>query len=138
MSNRTIEAVVRLSAKLGPMAAFGQMGAKMADVNKKAAAFNKTQALVARSSNAAAAAVMRYAAPAALAYGVASATKSFATIERRLERIGINADASSEQMQSLFQRMRMIADDVKTPIENVVTGMESLIASGKSAEEAMV
>lgn len=137
MSNRTIEAIVRLSAKLGPMAAFGQMGSKLADVNRKATAFNRTQALVARSSNAAAAAMIRYAAPAALAYGAVSAGKAFATIERRLERIGINADASSDQMQSAFQRMRTIADDVKTPVENVVTGLESLIASGKSLDEAM-
>lgn len=137
MSNKTIEAIVRLSAKLGPMAAFGQMGAKLADVNRKATAFNRTQTLIAKSSNAATAAMMRVAAPAAIAYGAASAGRAFATIERRLERIGINADASSAQMQTAFQRMRTIADDVKTPVDNVVTGLESLIASGKTLDEAM-
>ena len=137
MSNRTIEAIVRLSAKLGPMAAFGQLGTKLADVNRKAAAVNRTQTMIAKSSTAATAALMRYAAPAAITYGAVSAGRAFATIERRLERIGINADASSAQMQTAFQQMRTIADDVKAPVDNVVSGLESLIASGKSLDEAM-
>ena len=137
MSNRTIEAVVRLSAKLGPMAAFGQMGAKMADVNKKAAAFNKTQALVARSSNAATAAMMRFAAPAAIAYGAQRAVREFAGVERTLTRIGINADASREQMAGVFKELQQIAQATATPVDNIVSGLDSLIASGKSLDEAM-
>ncbi|WP_052161064.1 phage tail tape measure protein [Hoeflea sp. BAL378] len=137
MSNRVIEAIIRLSAKLGPMAAFGQLGSKLADVNNKASAFNKTQALVARSSNAATAALMRYAAPAALAYGAQRAVTDFARVERTLTRIGINADASREQMAKVRIELDQIAQATATPVDNIVGGLDSLIASGKSLGEAM-
>lgn len=135
--NRTIEAIVRLSAKLGPMAAFGQMGSKLADVNRKASAFNKTQALVARGSDAAAAAMLRVAAPAAIAYGAQRAVREFAGVERTLTRIGINADASREQMADVFKELQQIAQATATPVDNIVSGLDSLIASGKSLDEAM-
>lgn len=135
--NRTIEAIVRLSAKLGPMAAFGQMGAKLADVNKKASAFNKTQALLTRGSDAAAAAMLRFAAPAAVAYGAQRMVREFAGVERTLTRIGINADASREQMQGVYKELQQIAQATSTPVHNIVAGLDSLIASGKSLEEAM-
>jgi TP901 family phage tail tape measure protein len=135
--NRTIEAIVRLSAKLGPMAAFGQMGAKLSDVNRKASAFNKTQALVARGSDAATAAMLRFAAPAAIAYGAQRAVREFAGVERTLTRIGINADASREQMADVFKDLQQIAQATRTPVDNIVSGLDSLIASGKSLDEAM-
>lgn len=135
--NRTIEAMVRLSAKLGPMAAFGQMGSKLADVNRKASAFNKTQALVARGSDAATAAMLRFAAPAAIAYGAQRAVREFAGVERTLTRIGINADASREQMAEVFKELQQIAQATATPVDNIVSGLDSLIASGKSLDEAM-
>jgi len=135
--NRTIEAMVRLSAKLGPMAAFGQMGSKLADVNRKASAFNKTQALVARGSDAATAAMLRFAAPAAIAYGAQRAVREFAGVERTLTRIGINAEASREQMAEVFKELQQIAQATATPVDNIVSGLDSLIASGKSLDEAM-
>lgn len=137
MSNRVIEAVVRLSAKLGSLAAFSQLSAKMAAVNKQAAAYNRTQAAMASSSRIAMAAAARYLAPAALAYAAAAAGKEFATLERRMTRIGINANASSEAMQGAMGRVRTIADDLHAPVENVLSGLESLIASGKSLDEAL-
>ncbi|EDQ33952.1 phage tail tape measure protein, TP901 family, core region [Hoeflea phototrophica DFL-43] len=137
MSNRTIEAIIRLSAKLGPMAAFGQLGAKLTDVNNKAANFNRTQTMVARSANAAGLALMRYAAPAALAYGAKAAVVEFANIERTLTRIGINADASRAQMAGVYTELQQLAQSTATPVENIVAGLDSLIASGKSLEEAM-
>lgn len=135
--NRTIEAIVRLSAKLGPMAAFGQMGAKLSDVNRKASAFNKTQMLVTKGSNAAAAAMLRFAAPAAVAYGAQRVVREFAGVERTLTRIGINADASREQMAGVYKELQQLAQATATPVENIVSGLDSLIASGKSLDEAM-
>lgn len=178
MSNRTIEATVKLSAKMGSLAAFSQLSSKMADVNNKAAAINRAQTAIARSSRlqaaaftwqdtalashnarmmavaaqrqrqavASRAALMRgISTPALVAGGVgavgiaagAGAVRGFATLERRLERIGINADATSAQMESAFGRVRDIANDLGTPVENVISGLESLIASGKSLDEAM-
>lgn len=137
MSNRTIEAIIRLSAKLGPMAAFGQLGTKLTDVNNKAANFNRTQTMIAKGANTAALAMMRYVAPAALAYGAKAAVVEFANIERTLTRIGINADASREQMAGVYAELQQLAQATATPVENIVSGLDSLIASGKSLEEAM-
>ncbi|WP_299864388.1 phage tail tape measure protein [uncultured Hoeflea sp.] len=150
----------------------------MADVNRKATAYNRAQTSITRASRLQAAAftwqdtalashnarmmavaaqrqreaatrragLMRTASTAALVAGGAGvaglavgagAVRGFATIERRLTRIGINADASATQMETAFQRVRDIADDVGAPVENVVSGLESLIASGKSLDEAM-
>ena len=49
MANRTIEAILRLSAKLGSMSAFGQMGGKLTDIDRKAKAFNRSQKAINRS-----------------------------------------------------------------------------------------
>lgn len=135
--NRTIEAILRLSAKLGNTAAFGQLGAKLAMVDKQAKAFNRTQGLMARGSAAASAAMLRYMAPAALAYGAIKTTKAFAAVERRMERIGITADATAGQTTAALDRIRQTAQAIGAPVDNVMEGMESLVASGKSMGEAL-
>lgn len=137
MSNRTIEAVLRLSAKLGSMAGFQRLSKELAGVDQKARRFNRSQSLLMKGNNALYAAAVRYAAPAALAYGATNASKEFASLERRLTRIGINADASKEQMTGAMTQMRRVADDLNTPVDNIVSGLESLIASGKSLDEAL-
>lgn len=135
--NRTVEAILKLSAKLGNVAAFGQMAGKLAAVNKQAAAFNRTQGLMARGSMAAGAAITRYLAPAAVAYGAVATTKAFATVERRMERIGITADASAAETRAALETIRAAAQGIGAPVENLMEGMESLVASGKSMGEAM-
>lgn len=135
--NRTIEAILKLSAKLGSMAAFNQLAGKMAMVDKQAKAFNRTQGLMAKGSAMAGATMMRYLAPAALTYGAIKTTKAFADVERRMERIGITADASSTQTAAALERIRQTAQAIGAPVDSVMEGMESLVASGKSMNEAL-
>lgn len=135
--NRTIEAILKLSAKLGSMAAFGQMSARLAAVDKQAKAFNRTQGLMARGSMMAGAAMSRYLAPAAIAYGAVATARSFATVERRMERIGITADASATETRAALETIRQTAQDIGAPVDNVTEGLENLVASGKSMGEAL-
>ncbi|MAY64001.1 MAG: phage tail tape measure protein [Rhizobiales bacterium] len=137
MSNRTIEAVLRLSAKLGSMAGFQRLSKELAGVDQKAKRFNRTQSILAKANRELYASAMRYAGPAVLAYGATKAAKEFATLERRLTRIGINADATKDQMTKAMAQVRGIADDLDTPVDNIVDGLDSLIQSGKSLDEAL-
>ena len=137
MSNRIIEAVLRVSSKLGSMQAFSTLGGKLAQVDRQAKAFNRSQMLVARGASEMSAALMRYAAPAAIAAFGVSSTKAFATIERRMERIGITADASAKQTAAALDTVRQVANDLGAPVENVIEGLENLVSSGKSLDEAL-
>lgn len=137
MANRTIEAILRLSAKAGSMAGFQRVASNLDKIDRKTKAFNRSQSVLAKSNRALYATALRYAAPAVLGAAAVSATKDFAALERRLTRIGITAEASSEDMDAAFSRVRQIADDLSAPVENVVDGLESLVASGKTLDEAM-
>lgn len=130
MSTKTIEAMVRLSAKMGPMAAFGQVGAKMADLNKKASAFNRTQTMIAKSSSAATAAMLRYAGPAAVAYGAKSALVDFANVERRLTRIGNTIGATRDQMRDMQGDIERTAQAYGLTSDALTGTVEAYAAAG--------
>ncbi|TIO36534.1 phage tail tape measure protein [Mesorhizobium sp.] len=136
MSNRTIEAILRLSAKLGPMGAFGQMSSKLNQVNQKAQAFNKTQRLMASSSMIAANAVRGL-----VAYGVlrgaGQMVTNFADAERRLTRIAVNADAGKDKLGEMFRTVDRAAFDYSMTQDSVTDGLESLVASGRSLDDAL-
>ncbi|MEP9397942.1 phage tail tape measure protein [Mesorhizobium sp. KR2-14] len=83
------------------------------------------------------AAMLRYAAPAAVLAGAGVSIKAYAEIERRMERIGITADASADETKAALERVRQIADDIRAPVEQVVDGLDSLTASGKTMKEAL-
>ncbi|PBC09197.1 phage tail tape measure protein [Mesorhizobium sp. WSM3859] len=136
MSNRVIEAVLRLSAKLGPMGAFGQLSGKLNQVNQKALAFNKTQSLLARNSLLASTALRGM-----VAYGVVRGTSelvtNFAGAERRLNRIVINADAGKDKLDEMFRTVNRSALDYATTQDSVTDGLETLVASGRSLDDAL-
>ncbi len=137
MSNRTVEAVLRLSSKLGNMKAFTEVSDRLARVDRQAKAYNRTQMALTRGADQLAATLMRVAGPAALGALGYTSLKTFASIERRMERIGINAEASAEQTKAAFGRVTQVADALKVPIDNVVEGLENLVASGKTLDEAL-
>ena len=110
MSQRIIEAVLRVSSKLGNMQAFSALGGNLAKVDRQARAFNRTQSMIAAGHRELHATVMRYAAPAVLAaYGV-GAVKQFASVERQLTRTGLKLDASRQTMIGLGDDISKIAD----------------------------
>lgn len=137
MSNRVVEAVLRLSSKLGSMSAFRQLSSQFDKIDQKAQAFNRRQSLMAANSQKLQAAMLRYAAPAAVLAGAGISIKAYAEIERRMERIGITADASAGETKDALGRVRQIADDIRAPVDRVVDGLDNLTASGKTMKEAL-
>ncbi|WP_164759479.1 hypothetical protein [Mesorhizobium sp. M5C.F.Ca.IN.020.29.1.1] len=80
MSNRTIEAVMRLSAKLGPMGAFDKMGAKLNQINQKSIAFNRTQGVLNRTMSAMP--IGRFIGPAVAGYALTQSIKKISSSAR--------------------------------------------------------
>jgi TP901 family phage tail tape measure protein len=87
------------------------------------------------STSAMVASVGRYLAPAAVAYGVGRAVKSYAEVERRLTRVGITADTSREEMQAVRKEAQALADEVAMPFDSIVVGFEAMAAQGKSMRD---
>lgn len=141
MANRIIEAILKLSAQNRTDAAFKAVARNYDGINRRTQVFNRRQSAMYRTQAATAkqmnAMLLRYAAPAVLVAGASAATREFASLQRRMTRIGINAEASGEQMEGALRRVYDIANDLKAPVDNVIAGFESLVASGKTVSEAM-
>lgn len=137
MSSRTVEAILRLSSKVGRLDGFRRVSGEFDKIDRRAKAFNRSQAAIIRTSGRMQSALLAYAAPAAIVAGATAATRSFAAIERRMNRIGIAADASAEETETALDRVRQIATDVSAPVENVVDALDGMVASGKSMREAL-
>lgn len=139
MANREIEAILKISAKMGNMQALSALQGKMKEIDRQAKAHNRTQAAMAKTMTASAVAarnaIMRYAAPAAIAYGTARAFKSYAEAERQIERIGITADASAAETKAAMGRIYDAAKTLHMPFQEVVAGVDSMAASGKNFQE---
>lgn len=137
MSNRTIEAILRLSARLGDMTAFRRVGDNLDRVEGKARRFNRAQGMIADGGRNMHATLMRYAAPAALTYGAKAAFTDFAELERRMTRIGITADSTASETQDAFRRLQQYASDFAMPLDAAIAGLDTLVSSGLSLEDAM-
>lgn len=73
---------------------------------------------------------------AAGAVGVA-AVRNFAGFEREMNRIGVTAGATVEQTASAGEELQRLATKFALPIEEAVSGLDTLTASGMSLDEAM-
>lgn len=75
------------------------------------------------------------------AYGVArtvtSSISSFADLDRRMRRVGLTADATGAQVASATQEVKSLAMSTATPLDDVVKGLEALVAQGRSLPESM-
>lgn len=68
-------------------------------------------------------------------HGAAEAVNRFASIERRMTRIGNTANVSREVMRSVSDEARKLSQDVATPFDDIVEGYESLAAQGRNVNE---
>lgn len=135
MTNRTIEAILRLSSKLGNMAAFRQLSGHLAMVDKKAKAVNRSQMLIARSARGAYAATARLIAPVMTTAAAVGAVKNYAAMDRQLGRIGDTAEATVEETERFSHSMRRLAADLRMPFQQIVDGVGELAASGNNLSE---
>lgn len=143
MANREIEAILKISAKMGNLRALDVLNGELRKVEGQVKKINRAQTVMGAASAKVAGglamaggALARVAAPAALGYGAMRAFKSYAEIERQIERIGITADASAEETAAAMDRLRGIAMDLHLPFQDVVEGMDTMVATGKTMKEA--
>ncbi|MDH0907579.1 phage tail tape measure protein [Rhizobium pusense] len=158
MANRKIKAELEIDGKDSTSPAFrsvatrmGQMERQMSRFNKTASDFDRKVASINRHSagmqRAAegmnkAGAMLRTGIAGYGAYeigrAVAGTVKDFAALERQMTRIGITADASAEQTKEAFAQAQKIAKDLNyDSVQPAVEAIDTLVASGKSLDEAM-
>lgn len=73
----------------------------------------------------------------AMGYTASRAVREFADVDRQMTRIGITADATSEQTQAAFRRLQNETKNIAMPIEQGIAALDTLVASGLSLDEAM-
>ena len=74
-------------------------------------------------------------APAAIAAGAGKAVTTYADDERKLTRIGVTAEATREEMEGVRKEAYALAKATAQPFGNIVSGMETLAAQGRSLRE---
>ncbi|MGR6430442.1 phage tail tape measure protein [Rhizobium sp. PAMB 3174] len=67
----------------------------------------------------------------------AKAYTDFAELERRVNRIVINADKGADAIRPTITKLQAIASATKMSFEDVVSGLETLVASGRSLDESL-
>ncbi|RWA87924.1 MAG: phage tail tape measure protein [Mesorhizobium sp.] len=74
---------------------------------------------------------------AAAGYVAIRTARDYAQLERTIGRIIINADKPATAIRPTIAVLQELADKSKLPFDNVVQGLETLIASGRSLEEVL-
>lgn len=63
--------------------------------------------------------------------------RNYAQLERTIGRIVINADKPAAAIKPTIALLQQAADAAKMPLDDMVTGLETLIASGRTLEESL-
>jgi TP901 family phage tail tape measure protein len=134
---KEIEARLKVSAVDKTGQVFQALAGKMDQVNHRAEALNRQQGMMARGSQAAFGTLLRFAAPAALAYGAKAALVDFAALDRQMTRIGNTAGSTSEETKAAFVTMQQESKQLAMPLNEAVTALDTLVSSGMSLKEAM-
>lgn len=82
-------------------------------------------------------AASRIAGPIIGAAALTSATKQFAELDRRITRIGITADAGAGEVKGLGEQIYKLGQEVALPTDKVTSGLEVLVAQGRTLKESM-
>ncbi len=135
---REVEARLKISARDATGRTFGAIASKLGEIDKRADAFNRRQGVMARQAQEMFGVISRYAAPAVLAYAAKDALVDFAALERQMTRIGITAGSSAEQTSKAFEQVQQVSKDMNfDSVQPAIEALDTLVASGKSLEEAM-
>ena len=101
---------------------------RIAELSRKASAFSMMGS---------AAQLLPYAGAAGAGVVATQSFASFAENERALTRIAITADATDTAIKAAGVSLRGIANDVAMPIAEIRSGLDDMVASGKTLEESM-
>ncbi|MBB5046803.1 TP901 family phage tail tape measure protein [Rhodopseudomonas rhenobacensis] len=72
-----------------------------------------------------------------VAGAVKQSFQDFAELDRRMTRLGITAEATKAQVDAATGNVRAIARQYAVPVEEVLKGLEALVAQGKELPEAL-
>lgn len=65
------------------------------------------------------------------------AVVDYAALERRMTRVAITADASRAAQEAALRSVQATAQETALPLDDVISGVEALVAQGKGLNEAM-
>lgn len=131
---REIEARLRISATDKTGAAFKSVSSKMDQVSRRAEAMNKRSGAIAKIHSASLAIAGGVV---AAGYAAQRAVVDFAAVERQMTRIGNTAGASREEMTTAFAQLQDESRKVAMPLEETISALDTLTASGMNLKEAM-
>lgn len=147
---REIEARLKISAVDRASATLLRVGATMDQINRHARAVSRQARADAigdmraqAQAQASAVGVMglRGAGAAAAIYMAVNATKQavidFADLERQMNRVGVTAGASNEQITAGAEAIRDLSQKMAMPMEDTLAGFQALVAAGRTWEESM-
>ncbi|WP_327211993.1 phage tail tape measure protein [Rhizobium beringeri] len=138
MSNRTVEATLRISGKANTAGMAKQVNRDLDSINRRALEFNKRSGVIGRvQERARTIGTASGVAIAAAAYGAKQALVDFAAVERQMNRIGNNSSASSEEVKAAFSELQQQARQLALPLDQAIEGLDTLVASGMTLKEAM-
>jgi TP901 family phage tail tape measure protein len=131
MSNREIEARLKISAIDRTGKVLSNIGNKLEMVNRRAVMFNRTQQAVSDSLLL----MARYVGPAALGLELYRATTKAANFETSLFNIQKKSNATTEQMKLLGEQARQLSREMPLSIDEIAAGMERGAAAGVPTDQ---
>ena len=141
MAETTNTARLRLTAEDATARAIASAAQSLeklaAQAERSAKRVNKAQGLMTKSAALASTAIGGIMAGGAAAGFAKDSFTEFANFDRTLTRIGNTAGKSREAMKGVGEVVRRIAKDVAMPSTEVARGLNDLVSSGNTLEEAM-
>ncbi|MFG1226029.1 phage tail tape measure protein [Xanthobacter wiegelii] len=143
---RVMEARAVISAQDRTGGVFRQVAAKIRGLERASTMQSKAAPLLERGARAAAGwgAGLAVAAGGLAAMGGAAvggkikdAVVDYAALERQMNRIGITAGATEGETARATDQVKKMAEDMKMPLDQAVSGLDAIVSTGKSMEEAM-
>ncbi|SCM73357.1 hypothetical protein KL86PLE_110035 [uncultured Pleomorphomonas sp.] len=149
MASREVEARLKMTAVDQASRVIERVGNKIDAIGKKMDAVNRAEKAVRQSQLAEEAAAakaqktkaMLIGATTIAAYAAARGAKdafvNFAELERRMTRIGNTAGVSREETEKATSALFDMAQKTAMPFDQAIEGLDALVTSGKSLEEAL-
>ncbi|MFG1246798.1 phage tail tape measure protein [Xanthobacter flavus] len=146
MAPRVMEAKAVISAQDRTGGVFRQVAAKIRGLERASAMQSKAAPLLERGARAAAgwgtglavaAGGLAAMGGAAIGGKIKDAVVDYAALERQMNRIGITAGATEGETARATDQVKKMAEDMKMPLDQAVSGLDAIVSTGKTMEEAM-
>lgn len=135
MSNREIEAILKISSKLGSMQALKTLQGQLKAVDTQAKNYTRTQGILNQGLATTGMMLARFLGPAALGYMATDMMRTGAKIEDAMFGIQKKSGATTEQIAKLKGEIMDLAQDVPVSIEEIAGAFERGAAAGIPLDE---